>query len=287
MDILVLGGTRYFGRHLVEDLLQKGHAVTLGTRGRTPDGFGGKVNRLVLDRTDGASLKKTLSGREYDVVYDNINYSPTDTENLLSVLKAKRYILTSSAAVYKCGLDIEEGRFDPFSYPVKRGEASQFSYGEGKRLCESMMFRQFDLPSVAVRFPVVLGPDDYTRRLLFYVERVVKGLPFYADNLEAEWSFVYSTEAGGCLAELAESAFTGSLNIASQGSVSLREIVAMIERLSGREARLEPDAETAPYNGMGDYVLNTARARSLGLPMKELSAYLGRLLACDADAVEG
>ena len=52
MNILVLGGTRYFGIHLVNDLLAMGHNVTIATRGQTPDTFGDQVTRIHVDRND-------------------------------------------------------------------------------------------------------------------------------------------------------------------------------------------------------------------------------------------
>ena len=53
MKILVLGGTRFFGIHMVNDLIEKGHDVTIATRGNTPDDFGDSVSRIRFERTDG------------------------------------------------------------------------------------------------------------------------------------------------------------------------------------------------------------------------------------------
>ncbi|MGR4032399.1 NAD-dependent epimerase/dehydratase family protein, partial [Bacillus sp. ZZQ-131] len=50
--VLVLGGTRFFGKHLVEYLLQAGHDVTIATRGVTEDSFGSAVKRIIVDRED-------------------------------------------------------------------------------------------------------------------------------------------------------------------------------------------------------------------------------------------
>lgn len=75
MNVLILGGTRLMGRHLTRTLLEAGHRVTLGNRGQTPDSFGGQVERLTLNRLDGESLSKALSGREYDVICDSLAYS--------------------------------------------------------------------------------------------------------------------------------------------------------------------------------------------------------------------
>ena len=68
--VLVLGGTRFFGKHLVEALLQEEHDVTIATRGVTEDSFGSAVKRIIIDREDGKLLEKCLEGKSYDIVYD-------------------------------------------------------------------------------------------------------------------------------------------------------------------------------------------------------------------------
>lgn len=72
MNILVLGGTRFFGRHLVQALLSDGHNVTIATRGHTKDSFGGQIKRLIVERTSAESLRLSLRHVHYDVIYDNL-----------------------------------------------------------------------------------------------------------------------------------------------------------------------------------------------------------------------
>ena len=63
MRILVIGGTRFLGYHLVRRLLEEGHAVTLFNRGETPDDFGGAVERIQGDRADRSGFRKALARR--------------------------------------------------------------------------------------------------------------------------------------------------------------------------------------------------------------------------------
>lgn len=173
--VLVLGGTRFFGKHLVEYLLQAGHDVTIATRGVTEDSFGNAVKRIIVDREDGKLLEERLEGKSYDIVYDNLCYSSNAAKMVCEVLKGKtkKYIMTSSMAVYEPALSLLEEDFNPYEYVITYGDRNDFNYSEGKRLAEAVLFQYATFPVVAVRFPVVIGENDYTKRLQFYVECVV------------------------------------------------------------------------------------------------------------------
>lgn len=75
MNILILGGTRFFGIDTVHELLRKGHDVTIATRGLTIDSFGKRVKRVIYDRTDTESIKRSFFKTYYDIIIDKIAYS--------------------------------------------------------------------------------------------------------------------------------------------------------------------------------------------------------------------
>ncbi|KZZ83647.1 NAD-dependent epimerase/dehydratase family protein [Bacillus sp. SJS] len=68
--ILVLGGTNYFGKKLVQRLLKNDDRVTLATRESHDDGFGMQVDRLKIDREDKQSMMTAFEGKNWDLVYD-------------------------------------------------------------------------------------------------------------------------------------------------------------------------------------------------------------------------
>ena len=68
MNILVIGGTRYFGIHMVNKLLEQGYNITIATRGKTPDSYGDRVKRIIIERTNEESMRKVLQGKYFDVV---------------------------------------------------------------------------------------------------------------------------------------------------------------------------------------------------------------------------
>lgn len=278
MKILVLGGTRFFGKHLVEKLLEN-HDVTLATRGISPDGFGGRVSRLTLDRTDSRSIGAALAGRKFDVVYDNIAYCSNDVKRLMEAAQTKKYILTSSASVYDLKPDLQESGFDPLVLPVTWCERDAVDYGAGKQEAERALYQSdFAGQAIAVRFPFVIGTDDYTRRLRFYVEHMLKGQPMHIDNPDAKMSFIHSPEAGAFLAFLADKDYSSPVNGASDGVVSLREVLAYVTAKTGAEAVLAETGEAAPYNGARDYSICTGRAQGMGYAFQNIREYLYALL---------
>ncbi|MDD3959455.1 MAG: NAD-dependent epimerase/dehydratase family protein [Clostridiaceae bacterium] len=279
MKILVIGGTRYFGKHLVRELVRLGHGVTIATRGLTPDVFGNEVERIRLDRTDRESVKAKLAGLEFDVTYDNINYSPYDTESILECVQTKRYIFTSSSAVYAGGRNLREEDFDPYHYLIRMGRRTDFDYGEGKRLCESVLFQNYKIEACAVRFPIVIGKDDYTRRLYSYVEHIARGEKMNVDNAEARFSMIESIQAGAFLAFLADRKETGPVNAAAKGHKSVAEIVKMSEEILGKEAVLGSNGIPAEFNGYPHNTLSTEKAEAMGFEFRELDPTIRELLS--------
>lgn len=279
MNILVFGGTRLMGKHLVYALLAQGHRVTVATRGLTPDSFGERVTRLTVNRLNEAEIQQSLTGRQFDVIYDSLAYGSLDVKRLLSHLSHEKYVSISSAAVYDLQENTKEADFDARSTSLIWGERGDFSYRDAKQQAECAMFQAYpSLHCVAVRFPFVTGTDDYTNRLLFYVQHIKDGVPMHIDNFDAPMAFVRSDEAGKFLAGFAENNFYGAINGASAGTVSLREIADYVQRKTGHAAIVSPSGAHAPYNGTGAYSLNTEKAAALGFCFSPLNEWLFPLI---------
>jgi len=283
MNILVVGGTLFAGVHLVRQLLADGHEVTIATRGRTADPFGDAVKRVVIERTDAASIKNALggSGLYFDVVYDTQAYSSNEVKYLLDAVQCGRYVEVSTLSVYAPNMRVcqPESDFDPTMYPLKWCGRSDFEYDEIKRQAECAIFQTYaHIPSVAVRFPLIIGEDDYTKRLYFYVQHIVKSMPMYVDNLDAKLEFIMSDEAGKFLAWLATSDFCGPINAANVGCAALGEIITYVEQKSGVKAILSADGEVATLNGFPDYGLDLSAANRAGYTFADIKSPLYALL---------
>jgi nucleoside-diphosphate-sugar epimerase len=282
--VLIFGGTRFFGKRLVRVLLDEGHVVTIATRGTTPDEFGESIKRLTLDREDAASVSVAVGGQTWDVVYDNICYSPDEAQAACDIFAgtAGRYVLTSTMAVYEQGEQLRSERdFDPYRYPLKMGAKSAYSYAEGKRLAEAVLFQNASFPVCAVRFPIVLGADDYTRRLHFHVDHVKQGRPIGMPNPLAEMSFITSGEAAGFLAWLAGHTFEGPVNACSRGVLPLERIIAMIEQTVGRQAKINAhtaNADMSPFGVDQSWKLDSGLAERIGFSFRDIMDWYPQLI---------
>ncbi|SBO42037.1 putative nucleotide sugar epimerase [Cyanobium sp. NIES-981] len=166
MQILVMGGTRFVGRPLVEQLLTQGHALTLFTRGRNP--VPGGVEHLVGDRSDPEALAP-LAGRRFDVIVDSSGRSLADSQAVLERTGAPghRFVYVSSAGVYADSelwpLD-EESPTDPASRHAGKAETEAW-------------LRQQGIPFTSFRPTYIVGPGNYNPVESWFFDRILHGRP--------------------------------------------------------------------------------------------------------------
>ncbi|MBQ7067323.1 MAG: NAD-dependent epimerase/dehydratase family protein [Lachnospiraceae bacterium] len=280
MKILVLGGTRFFGIPMVEELLRRGHDVTIATRGMAKDNFGDAVKRIQIERTDSKQMEQALKGKHFDVVYDKIAYCSNDIKIAMDVLDCDKYIYMSSTAVYDPKkMDTKEEDFGATKKGLIWCNRMDFPYDEIKRQAECALWQKYnDRSFIAVRYPFVIGKDDYTERMLFYVEHVMKSLPMNIDNPDFQMSYIRSDEAGKFLAFLADKNVQGAINGSCGGTISLREIIDYVERKTGSKAILSKTGDKAPYNGEPEYSINTNKAEKLGFEFSNLTDWIYDLI---------
>lgn len=279
MNILVLGGTRFFGLHIVKSLLRRGHEVTIATRGNKADEFGSSVKRIHVDHLNSEEMKATFANHHYDVVYDNICYCSNDMKAVLEAVSCDRFIFMSTTAVYELHWNTVEEDYKPEEKELIWCDRPAYPYGEVKRLAECALRKQYEKQeAVSVRYPFVIGKDDYTERLKFYVEHVVKEIPMNIDNLDNQMSFISSCEAGDFLAYLADQEYTGAINGCNNGTISLHEIITYVEERTGKKAQYSLEGEEAPYNGTPEYSINTDKSRGIGYTFTNLKDWIFELI---------
>ena len=176
MKILILGGTKFLGRHLVEAGLARRHEVTLFNRGITNPNLFPNLETITGDREQ--DIEK-LSGREWDAVIDVAGYIPRIVRLSAQALEksVKRYVFISSISVYA---DFKKAGMDE-SYPVGKledettEEITGESYGPLKALCEKTVQEIYGDRALIIRPGLIVGPYDPTDRFTYWPMRVKRG----------------------------------------------------------------------------------------------------------------
>lgn len=246
MKCLVLGGTRFIGRRLVDELLAAGARVALYTRNRTTHPFAGRVEQLEGDRRSAADLAAALRGRSFDAAWDFLSYDATDARLAVDALGGRvgRFIHISTCSVYWCTGDfpcpVPETDFERLDEFEERPGSIEYEYGYNKRKAEQVLFaahRQEGFPVTTIRLPIVGGEADPSLRYASYCMRVGDGAPIaLPDGGYAPFRHVYVGDAARTLASLPGKPKTmgEAYNLACAEILSLRSVVASIARLMGR-----------------------------------------------------
>jgi nucleoside-diphosphate-sugar epimerase len=283
-NILVIGGTRFIGRLLVQRLLRAGHRLSIATRGYAPDPFGKRIDRIRVDRRNELAMRALAKAGPFDIVYDQMCYSPLDAAIAVRTFagKAGRYVMTSTIDAYRVlghgregplaedDLKIEAQPIDA-AYPWHDPRRATECYVSGKVQAEAYLVRDGSLPLVTPRLAHVLGgPEDFTGRLAHYVELARAGGTLAYANEAAATSFTTAHAAADFLFWTGMQDFTGSVNAACDGALSAHGLyrrVGEVLETPVRSRRTAPPAEPArlsPFDLPRAMVLDTSRAKALG-----------------------
>ncbi|WP_207711708.1 NAD-dependent epimerase/dehydratase family protein [Sulfobacillus harzensis] len=175
MKVLLLGGTHFLGRHLVESALRSGHDVTLFNRGKTAPGLFPKSVELRGDRDGNLDA---LHGRNWDVVIDTSGYVPRVVRASAELLRPHvgRYVFVSSISVYA---DFDQEGMDE-EFPVGEVEDAATEdvaafYGPLKALSEAAVQEVYGNDAFIIRPGLIVGPHDPTDRFTYWVRRFGRG----------------------------------------------------------------------------------------------------------------
>lgn len=278
-QLLVIGGTRFFGKLLVQRLLRAGHRVTIATRGYAPDPFGARIERIRVDRRNEHAMRNAFRDAQYDVVFDQMCYSPLDAAISTRVFAGKvgRYVMTSTIDAYRGvpatgralredDLAVQAQRIDA-AYPWHDPKLAVDSYVAGKLQAEAYLARDGSLPAVTVRLAHVLGgPEDFTGRLAHYVDLVRQRGTLHYANAAAKVSFMEAAGAADFLAWAGSRDFLGPVNAAAEEPLSAFDLHARVARVLDEPARSTRVAQAggSPFDFAQPLVLDTTRARALG-----------------------
>ena len=245
MRVVVIGGTRFIGRHTVPALLDRGHDVTVFHRGTTPSPFGNRVGELLGDRLDRTSVERALRGERFDAVVD-ITYAwdaRTGAKEIGYVADAldgaaKRYVYLSSVSVYGDG-----------PMPLREDgprDATLGAYSEDKIAAEDYLFDahrhgRFDV--AIVRPPFVYGPWNNIPREAWFWDRILAGRPVIVpDDGQTRFQWAAAKDVAWALATCVEHpAATGqAFNIADAEPLTHAAFIDRLAEVAGRPVEKVP-----------------------------------------------
>lgn len=289
MKILVIGGTRFVGRHFVEAALGAGHEVTLFHRGQTNPGLFEEAQEVFGDRsTDIDRLKG-----HWDVVVDTCGYFPEDVQISADHLRtrADRYLFVSTISVYRDwsqrGIDEEA----PLKTLELEGvdEINASTYGPLKTACEAVVTGQFDHRSLIVRPGIIAGPHDQTDRFTYWAARIADGGEVLAPGYpSADVQLIDARDLAQWLVEALQDDLTGIYNATGE-TISFETMLEACKTAAGSDAtfswvpadflhemELDSGAKMPLWNReskgrrAGLYAIDSSRAQQEGLTYRPL-----------------
>jgi nucleoside-diphosphate-sugar epimerase len=238
LKLLVLGGTKFLGRHAVDAALADGHEVTTFTRGQTNPDLFPQVEHLRGDR-DGTL--DALRGRRWDGVVDTSGYVPRVVRQSAELLReaVDRYVFVSSISVYA---DFSEPVGDATPVAELEDPATEEimeHYGALKAACERVVEELYGDRSARVRAGLIVGPYDPTDRFTYWPRRVAAGGDVLAPGEpDAPVQFVDARDLAAWLVRLALHGPGGVFN--ATGPLEPLTFGALLERMRdavGSDAR--------------------------------------------------
>lgn len=239
MDILVLGGTRFLGRHLVEQALAAGHRLTLVHRGRSSTLFP-QARQIVADRN--GDLSAALGDGRWDAAIDTCAYVPRHVRSAAAVLhdRVGHYQLVSSISVYAdpivpgCDESAPMRTLPDPATEVVDGD----TYGGLKALCEHEARAAFGDRACIVRPALIVGPHDPTGRFTWWVERLQRGGEVLAPGDPATpVQFIDVRDLAAWMLRQAEHGEGGTCNLTGPG-----EPIGIVDLLHAARDELNPAA---------------------------------------------
>ena len=289
MRLLILGGTRFVGRHLVAAALARGHAVTLFHRGRTNPGLHDGVERVLGERDGGLAA---LDGRTFDAVVDVSGYFPRIVGQSARAFAngIRRYLFVSTISVYAEPMARGANEDAPLLTTEKPEEESLAGtqYGAMKALSEQVVRETYGERATIVRPGLVVGPHDYTGRFSYWPRRLARGGEALAPgDPAAPVQMIDARDMAAFMVDLLERDVAGTFHATGPaGPLTLGATLERVGRAVGADARLTwlaedflREREVEPWTGLPLWVpaaaqafltLDNARAVAAGLRFRPL-----------------
>ncbi|WP_405943376.1 NAD-dependent epimerase/dehydratase family protein [Streptomyces sp. NBC_00932] len=306
MHLLVLGGTSFVGRAIVEEALRTGAEVTLFGRGRTGadlfrEGTGVTgVTRLIGDRDTGDYA--ALRDGHWDAVVDVSGYVPRHVGQAMDAIgdRCGRYLFISSHAVYqRSGVAPGSDEDTPRRTPVRDVHSTELldedTYGPAKVACEDDVLARYGTRATVVRPGKVAGPHDPSDTFTYWVRRAARGgrIALPADPAQPV-QIIDSRDLAGLVVRLLTDDRPGVFHAVGPAEpTTLGGLIETCARVAGTEVEI---VQVPPEAGARMFPLvrpnwptqqrSSARARAAGLPATPLEVTAADVLAWDRERGE-
>ncbi|MDX6315236.1 MAG: hypothetical protein QOF44_4700 [Streptomyces sp.] len=299
MRILVLGGTSFVGRAIVDDALHAGAEVTLFGRGRTGSELFPEVPRRIGDRDTGDYA--ALRDGSWDAVVDVSGYVPRHVGQAMEALgdRVGRYLFISSQAVYaQTGVGPGSDEDTPRRPSVRdTEELTEETYGPLKAACEDDVLARYGSRATIVRPGKVAGPHDVQDGLTYWVRRAARGgrvaLP---GSPEQPVQVIDSRDLARLVVQLLVDDRPGAFHAVGPAEpTTMAELINTCARVAGSEVEVVPVPAEAvspffplirPESVWSTQQRSPARARAAGMPATPLAVTAADVLAWDRERGE-
>jgi nucleoside-diphosphate-sugar epimerase len=276
-NILVLGGTRYLGLEFINILNEENINLFVASRNKIPT-----QNFINIDRKNQNDLDDLFKNIQFDVVIDFINFSLPDSEKLLNALrfqiKPPKLILISTTYIYDDPLLIEkdsifnENSFLPSEHNLFGLDRPDISYSNGKRDMESYCLNNYYSDKLVIlRFPIILGANDYTQRTSFYSSLIKEEKSINPRNVHSKSNYIFSIEAAYAILNFVNEDLRGIYNV-SFNPISEYDLISIICDFHRYKLNLlineGIEITNTPFTNMFDFKIDSIKYQTL-FPFKK------------------
>jgi 2'-hydroxyisoflavone reductase len=238
MNILLIGGSRFVGPYVVQNLTKNGHRITVFNRGNLQEKYPVGVSFVKGDRNEGFGIEK-----KFDAIIDMCAYRGEQTQKAIKELKFDYFLHFGTVAAYK------KTEIFPITEEFPIGSWPSFGdYNKGKVECERVLEKS-NIKHAIIRPAYILGPANYCDRENFIYSRIkkTKALVLPGNGLGLA-QFVFADEVANIITFLVDKQITGSFNVAGDSVVTLYGLVLEMGKIVGIEPKIEYDANAIGEN---------------------------------------
>jgi len=272
--VLILGGSYFIGKSILETVLEAGYEVYALNRGTTGL-YNLQVNSIVCDRNNAENMQKSLKGYSFDIVIDVSGLNLQQSKILCDSIgrdKIKKFFFISSSSVYDL-----DNRVAPFKEDDKlSGNKYWEEYGVDKIQAEQYYIGQFSntiTELIILRPPYVYGENNYVQRESFIFDHICKDKPVIIPKPDIKLQFIYIKDLANIILKLMECKLenVSIFNVGNKKVITTQEWVEICSKVAGKKANImEFDYEKYGYSVKGffpfhsyDNVLDVSRINGM------------------------